>query len=181
MWSKHSAGCPSPGLYSLPQIIYFPHEIAVTLGLVAGYKLIGVTFCFHGGPKAMVVSQPLVLSLSCGLGTCGFCFFYVEIDVSVYGASWTSVVGSHSMHLVYSTIQFDTYLQSFQAGSWVVNAFIHYFCCGDLTCAEWFTWIIWYSYLLDKSGSGHFEAYSDSSFLGDCIKLMLDTSLLGSG
>ena len=56
--------------------------------------------------------------------------------------------------------KFDTYLWSFWAWSWVVNTFVCCFCCSDLTCAERFIWIIWYSYLLGKSSSGHFKALS---------------------
>ena len=57
-----------------------------------------------GPPKATVVFEPLVLSLSLSGPVFMPSMSYEEIDVSVYGTSCTSVVGSHNMCLVHSAI-----------------------------------------------------------------------------
>ena len=94
MQSKPSDGWPFPASTHWCKS-FIPLISAVNLAWLLGISSLG-----FDPPKTMVVSEPLLLSLSLS-GPLGYCLCG---DWFVYWVSCTSVVGSNSVHLIHSAI-----------------------------------------------------------------------------
>ena len=141
IWSKLSAGWPS--LASTHWCKSFISLIsAVTLAWLLGINLLGWP-SVSDPSKAMVVSESLVFSLSLSGPV------FMPYALSMWRLMFLSTGCPLPLWWVALDVFYmqcdmlDIYLQFFWAGSWVVNAFTCCSCCGKLTCAGWFMWLIW--------------------------------------